>query len=406
MATNLFVAATRQHVGKSTTSLGLLAALLRRAPRASVAYMKPVGQQHVTGDGAQIDKDCLLAKEFFGLECPYSDMSPVLMPRGYTKRFIDGKVDPKQQEAAVLRAWERLHAAYPNVVVEGTGHMGVGSIVGLDNARVASLLGRDVALVCEGGLGSAFDELAMNIALCREQNVRVRGVIVNKVRPEKAELLRDYFGRALAPLGIPLAGLVPHHPFLSRPSMMDIAKLFKAEFISGESNKLRHCEDVQLITADVQRFKERLASGEYQHKLLVCHGSRDDVVGGIINHHYYMRQEGIFDDHGFHGGIVFTGSNREWRPSGTFLEKLREFDVPTLHAPMQTTHAVELIQKHTHKLNATDRARTGAAVRHVQDHVNLALLGYPAAKPGSGAGENGRLQDANGNGRPQITDFL
>ena len=87
-------------------------------------------------------------------------------------------------------------------------------------------------------------------------------------------------------------------------------------------------------------------------------------------------------------------------------KKLREFEVPTLHAPMQTTHAVELIQKHTHKLNATDRARTGAAVRHVQDHVDLALLGYPAAKPGSGAGENGRLQDANGNGRPQITDFL
>ena len=152
--TNLFIGATRQHVGKSTTSLGLIAALLRRAPPSSVAYMKPVGQQHVTVDGAQIDKDCLLAKEFFGLDCPYPDMSPVLMPRGYTKRFIDGKVDPRQQEAAVLRAWERLQAAYPNVVVEGTGHMGVGSIVGLDNARVASLLGLDVALVCEGGLGA------------------------------------------------------------------------------------------------------------------------------------------------------------------------------------------------------------------------------------------------------------
>ena len=162
---------------------------------------------------------------------------------------------------------------------------------------------------------------------------------------------------------------------------------------------------MQLITADVQRFKERLASGEYQNKLLVCHGSRDDVVGGIINHHYYMQQEGIWGDHGFHGGIVFTGSNRDWKPSGTFLEKLREFAVPTLHAPMQTTHAVELIQKHTHKLNATDRKRTGAAVSHVMDHVDLALLGYPdLAKPGGAAqGGDGRL-DASG--RPQITDFL
>ena len=134
---SVFVAATRQHVGKSTTSLGLLAVLSSRVPLESIGvsasptlppasphailaplpptglasrrisavashrprltphsrsltgpgYLKPIGQQHVevqaAAEGApplRVDKDCRLAKEYFGLRCEYKHMSPVLMP--------------------------------------------------------------------------------------------------------------------------------------------------------------------------------------------------------------------------------------------------------------------------------------------------------------------------------------
>ena len=121
----------------------------------------------------RVDKDCRLAKEYFGLRCEYKHMSPVLMPRGFTKSYVDGEIDMERQKQALLHAWEALRAAHPNVVVEGTGHMGVGSIVGLDNAAVAKLLGLEVVLVCEGGLGSAFDELSLNLAVCAAQGVKV-----------------------------------------------------------------------------------------------------------------------------------------------------------------------------------------------------------------------------------------
>lgn len=376
----IFVAATRQHVGKSTTSLGLLGALLKRVEPRTVSFFKPVGQQHVPvdlsdGRTIRIDKDCLLAKDHFGLACPYGDMSPLLVPRGYTKRFIDGEVDVAQQEAAVLDAWGRLTAEHPNAVVEGTGHMGVGSIVGLDNARVAKLLGLEVLLVCEGGLGSAFDELALNVAMCERQGVRVRAVIVNKVVPEKIPMLRHYFGRALEPLGVPLAGLVPREPFLGTPSMMDFARLFATPLISGESHRLRHCDGVQLISASGKRFRQRLAAGDYQKKLLVIHGSRADVIEGVMDHHLVMQEERLFEDHGFQGGIVFTGSQRGWDPSPAVLRKLEESSVPTLHAQMQTADAVERIHRATAKLNAIDVPRTEAAVAHIQKHVDLDSLG-------------------------------
>lgn len=64
------------------------------------------------------------------------------------------------------------------VVSDSTG---VGSIVGMNNADVASLLGLEVLLVGNGGLGSTFDVLSLNQNLFNTRGVRVRAVILNKV---------------------------------------------------------------------------------------------------------------------------------------------------------------------------------------------------------------------------------
>ena len=51
----------------------------------------------------QVDKDVAVAREHFGLSAPYSTMSPLVLHRGYTKQFLDGKVSygcPAQPAAA------------------------------------------------------------------------------------------------------------------------------------------------------------------------------------------------------------------------------------------------------------------------------------------------------------------
>ena len=75
-------------MGKSTTSLALLAGLIKRKGVDSVGFMKPVGQTTLTIEGHMVDKDVPLMKEFFGLKCEYKNMSPILIPKGYTKRFV------------------------------------------------------------------------------------------------------------------------------------------------------------------------------------------------------------------------------------------------------------------------------------------------------------------------------
>lgn len=97
----LFIAATRQHVGKTTVSLAVMSGLKKRFGKPG--FMKPVGQQHIpihseTGEVVRVDKDVQLMREYFNLNhLEYPEMSPVLVPKDYTKDFINGAITSEQQ---------------------------------------------------------------------------------------------------------------------------------------------------------------------------------------------------------------------------------------------------------------------------------------------------------------------
>jgi len=80
---NIYVAATSQHVGKTTTTLGLTAAYLSKG--IEIGYCKPVGQKYVTSNDVIVDKDCVLFADLIGFEMDPTIHSPVILPRGATK---------------------------------------------------------------------------------------------------------------------------------------------------------------------------------------------------------------------------------------------------------------------------------------------------------------------------------
>ena len=156
----IYVSATKEHVGKTTTCLALMSGLKKRFPN-SIGFIKPVGQQHVpvfsdiTEEEIRVDKDVNLMKEHFQLShCDYRHMSPVIIPSGYTKQFIDGQIVLDDQLHAIKDAYKHVSGRNEVVLCEGTGHCAVGSIVGASNAKVADMIGASMVLVANGGLGS------------------------------------------------------------------------------------------------------------------------------------------------------------------------------------------------------------------------------------------------------------
>ncbi|MGE5196109.1 MAG: AAA family ATPase [Anaerolineae bacterium] len=240
-----FVAATGQNIGKTTVCLGLLSGLLKRYSH--VGFMKPVGQQHLEIQGGHfVDKDVMLFKEWFHLKSTPLEMSPVLIPQGFTKRFLDGMIKREDLAIKIQESFFSIQREHDFTLVEGTGHVGVGSIIDLNNAQVAALLGLPIILIATGGIGSAFDELTLNLALCQKEGVRVAGIILNRTLPEKKEMILSYMSSALKKYNynLPIIGCIPEDPFLSNPSMIKNSLLFTANSQKEDVGKVSKAIDL------------------------------------------------------------------------------------------------------------------------------------------------------------------
>lgn len=363
----IFIASTGEHRGKTTLSLGIYAALQKRFN--SVGFIKPVGQKQVEPEsGVFVDKDAVLFRDVFGLQDPWKEMSPILIPPGFTKKFLDGNGHEKDFLSDIGAAFEKLSRKHPFTIVEGTGHVGVGSIIGCSNARVARLLKTDVVLIAEAGLGSSFDELSLSLSLCEKWGVRVKGVILNRVLDEKRDMIETYFPKALARLGIPLLGSVPYLPFLSQPCMRDFEKLFETRLLSGKEHLFRQFENLKLVAGSLESYLEKINLEE----LIITPATREDILQAYIQKHIENEDlEGSSTNSLRGGGIILTGAHP---PTERVLGEIRQANLPSLYAPLCSFEVMKKISLFTSKIRKEETEKIARAISLVEANVNIDLL--------------------------------
>lgn len=375
----IYVAATKQHVGKTSTSLAIMSGLQKRFDL--VGFMKPVGQvclpvwEEDLGREIQADKDVVVLRQHFGLDpLPYRYMSPVLIPKGYTRNYLDGKICDDKHQELIQEAYEAISQTSDVVLCEGTGHAAVGSIVGASNARVASWLGAEMVLVANGGLGSAFDELELNHVLCQHHNVPVAGVIINKVQLDKYEQTRHYIEKALDKhWGIPLLGCIPDRPFLGCPALKDLERLFGCRMLSGNEQRLRHytVKDINLVSTSLTVFLENLRK-KPARTLYLSHVSREDILLGFLAE--YQRRK--YRDEPFEAALVVCGHPDHYSLDPHVLDMISQTDdaPPIMLAPYTSREVMEMIHNYTPKLNMDDADRVSTTVDHYEPYIDFDLL--------------------------------
>jgi BioD-like phosphotransacetylase family protein len=373
----IFVAATRQHVGKTTVSLAMMSGLSKRFHQ--VGFLKPVGQQHVTvfsdqrqQEEIKVDKDVRLIREHFHLHhIDYQHMSPVIIPQGYTKRYVDGEISHDKQLRDVERAMQHVTDASDVVLCEGTGHCAVGSIVNVNNAKVASMMGADMVLIANGGLGSAFDELELNRILCQHYNVRIAGVIVNKVRNDKYDQTKHYLAKALKQSwGVPLLGCIPDRPFLGCPALADLETLFTAKLLSGQEHKFRHysIQDINVVTTSLTRFLENLRE-KPSRTLYICHITRDDLILGFMGEYNRKRKE---HEKPFEAALLICGRADKYQLSREIRDMMEGLEgAPMMIVGLSTHEAMTKINNFTPKLNIEDTNRVKVAIEHYEPYIDF-----------------------------------
>lgn len=308
----VYLAATGQNRGKTTFALGLLAALLDRG--LDTAFIKPVGQRYAMVGEVPADEDAILMREVFGLPDDLATMSPVHIPRGFTKRFIEGGVT-EDLAGLITSAFARIGTGRDMVVVEGTGHAGVGSVIGLSNADVAALLGTPAIIVSEAGVGRPIDEIVLNRALFARHGVRVLGAVVNKVDAEAHPSLPDTLRKGLARHGIELLGTLPYRPILSNPTLAMLVAQMSGELLNEGNDLDRRIEHVGIGAMQPRHVIERIGPGS----LLIVPGDREDVI---------------------HATIAAARRQREVVREARFIDRLR--DRPRFGRPSSTPGRMEL----------------------------------------------------------------
>jgi BioD-like phosphotransacetylase family protein len=353
---HLYLAATGQNRGKTTASLGLLEGFLRRGLKAG--FMKPVGQRTVIDDGEPADEDAVLMRTTFKLPEPYSVLSPVHIPRGFTKAYIAGEV--VEDLGARIAAAHARFADHDVLLIEGTGHAGVGAVIGLSNATVAARLGAPAIIVSEGGVGRPIDEIVLNASLFASRGVEVAGAIVNKVDVEAQPGIQRVLERGLAPYGISLLGILPVRPILSNPTLEMILEGVHGETIHPGPDLERVIDGVAIGAMEPGHMLERVGPGT----LVIVPGDREDVILTLTTAHLMgsprtatteelTRPTLPFDD-GHAGaaiGLVLTGG---YRPRKSTIEAIRRADLFATLVPDDTYTVASEVHDLLVKTHAAD----------------------------------------------------
>ena len=243
----IYVSATKQDTGKTTLTLGIVQAFLDLGY--DVGYMKPVGQRYVEFQGQNVDEDAVLARQVFGMTDPPGDMSTIAIERGFTANYIFHR-DPAPLEGRVMDAFHRMNERHDLLVIEGTGHAGVGSCFDLSNARVAQLFDAKVLILTKGGIGRAIDEIALSLHLFREHGVEVLGAILNKTLPAKLQKVTRAVQEGLEHIGTRLLGVLPYEPRLLYPRVEQVAREVGGRVLSGAdalTNRIEHIDRKSVV---------------------------------------------------------------------------------------------------------------------------------------------------------------
>lgn len=277
MAKKIFVAATGQNSGKTTTSLSLLHLARKKYDR--IGFIKPIGPKLVTLNGLMVDKDAALMAKVYGLEKQLEYMSPVVLAPGTTKKVLEGKISPVEFEEKILRAIEVLERECDFLIVEGAGHSGVGTVLGMSNARIARLVDAPVLMVTGGGIGNVVDSVGMNAALFRQEGAEIRAIVANKIIPEKREEILHYLNLAYRDGSIKVIGGFNYQPILANPTLRRISSLLDLPIQGNIEEDMRIVHHVQIGAASTQRVVELLREAT----LLLVTSSRDELLVTLAN---------------------------------------------------------------------------------------------------------------------------
>lgn len=351
----IYIGATLKDCGKTSVTLGLMQML--QAQGLNPGYCKPVGQHYVRYHEKNIDEDGVLIHQVFNLDDEPYFLSPIAIERGFTTKFINNP-DVTPMEKEIVRCHEELLKKHPMVIVEGTGHAGVGSCFGLSNARVAEILGAKVVIVTSGGIGRPLDEIALSLALYADHGVEVIGVILNKVLPEKFDRIKDTVAKGLKLMGTRLIGAIPFDRSLTTFTVGQLAEEFDYQIFCGSDALSNVIEDTVIAAMEPQNVLRNI----HTNTLVITPGDRvDNILVSLL----------VLSKDTSNGGLILTGG---FEPHPMIEPLLKNSRIPVLTSTEDTFTVSARMKDLGFKIRSWDTEKVRKLHELVEENVDTKLI--------------------------------
>jgi len=352
----LYIVGTQRDVGKTTLSIGLAHALRQRGLR--VAYTKPLGQRLSSVKGQTLHDDAMVLATLLDNQDARQVEMAVPLPRGRVEREVHD-LHSKELLDKVKDACSALAADHDALIVEGMGHVAMGSCLGLSAAEVARGIGARAMLVAGGGIGRTIDDISLCGTFLIARGADLMGAVVNKVWPSKLTRIQEATATGLMNLGIKSYGTVPYEEQLASPTIRQVSEVVGGEIIAGADqldnrvgNAIVAAMEASHMVSYLTRSTLVITPGDRSCNILACLSAHvlGDAARPIIS------------------GLILTGG---FRPDGTVMKLISDSKLPVLLVADDTYGAASKFHSTVFKIAPGDRSKIEAAISLVAEYVNI-----------------------------------
>ncbi len=359
MCKKIFVASTGQNTGKTTTSISLLHLARRKYQR--VGFIKPFGPKLTSYKGQDVDVDAALMANVYGMDDDLKLMSPVVLHSQTTRKVLDGRIDASGYLEQIEQAVAELEKVCDFLIIEGAGHSGVGSVVGLSNAHVAKRLNAPVLMVAGGGVGSVIDDIHLNLSMFREAGAEVRAILPNKLFRTKREMTLHYIDLAFREQGIKVVGGFNYSPILANPTLRYLSSLLKLKLNADQEQSSRIILNVHLGAAATQRVVDMLL----ESTLVIVTSSRDEVLVMLATLYHLPEFKTKL------AGLVITGV----APVADIVQRvLDDAEIPYMRSTATSAEVYTVIKEDVAKIRADDFQKIGLVQQLAETELDFELI--------------------------------
>lgn len=279
MTKGIYIAGAGKDAGKTTLCLGLLSRFREVLPK-GVSFIKPLGQKTTHVKGEQVGQDSWFVDQALGMGLSLEKAAPFAASSGAATRYIRVG-EPTDLPGRIRRAYKALGRKGQTVLVEGTGHPGVGSVFDMSNARTAKILGTPVLLVLDGGIGSTIDRFNLCASMFHHYDVPVLGVVINRIIPGKMDKVKELLGKWFGERNIPVFGYIPYEDSIARPSLGIMQRVLGAEPVVDFKGETEDPVAGHITAFGSAEEVLRQVAKDPHRSVLVAH-SRPEVLDAIV----------------------------------------------------------------------------------------------------------------------------